>query len=190
MQLSLSTHPPDRQSHKCLVLGYFSDEKPPRGLCGLMDWRLNGMISWEIKQGHINGEFKEKVAIPYPKRIDSELLFLFGLGNLTDLSYDRIYTAAYEIAGAINAMKLREFTFDLPGEGRSELTTAGILEAMMTGFFDFLSDDISKLADISICLVTSSERLAGVEQGIAQFHKNVRHMGLVDFSALEPHFSS
>ncbi|MDP2853537.1 MAG: hypothetical protein Q8O28_04725 [Smithellaceae bacterium] len=184
MQLNLSTHPPDRQKHKCLVLGYFSDEKPPRGICGLMDWRLNGMISWEIKQGHINGEFKEKVVIPYPQRIGSELLFLFGLGNLTDLSYDRIYTVAYEIAGAIDAMKLREFAFDLPGEGRSELTTAGMLEAMMTGFFDFLSNDVSKLANVSICLLTSSERLAGVEQGIAQFHKNVRHMGLVDFSAV------
>ena len=67
------------------------------------------------------------------------------------------------------------------------MTTAGMLEAMMTGFFDFLSNDVSKLANVSICLLTSSERLAGVEQGTAQFHKNVRHMGLVDFSALEPH---
>ena len=187
MQLSLSTHPPDQQRHRCLVLGFFSDERPPRGICGLMDWCLNGIISREIKQGHLSGEFKEKVAIPYPERIGAELLFLFGLGNLADLSYDRIYTAAYEIAGAIDAMKLREFAFDLPGDGRSELNTAGTLEAMMTGFFDFLSDDVSKLANVSICLLTSSERLAGVEQGIAQFHKNVRHMGLVDFSALEPH---
>jgi len=189
MQLSLSTHPPDRQSHKCLVLGLFSDEKPPRGICGLMDWRLNGMISREIKVGHLSGEFKEKVAIPYPERIGSELLFLFGLGCLADLSYDRIYTAAYEIAGAIDAMKLRNFAFDLPGEGRSELTTAGMLEAMMTGFFDFLSDDVSKLASTNTCLVTSSERLKDIAEGIAQFHKNVRHLGSVDFSALEPHFT-
>jgi hypothetical protein len=189
MQLSLSTNAPDLQRHKCLVLGYFSDEKPPRGICGLMDWRLNGMISREIKRGRINGEFKEKVVIPYPERIGSELLFLFGLGNLTDISYDRIYTAAYEIAGAVDAMKFRDFAFDLPGEGRSELTTAGILEAMVTGFFDFLSDDINKLTGVKTCLVTSSERLNDVAQGIAQFHKNVRHLGSVDFSELAPHFT-
>jgi hypothetical protein len=187
MQLNLSTHPPDQQRHKCLVLGFFSDEKPPRGICGLMDWRLNGMISLEIKRGHINGEFKEKVAIPYPERIGSELLFLFGLGCLTDISYDRIYTAAYEIAGAIDAMKLRDFAFDLPGEGRSELTTAGMLEAMMTGYFDFFSNDINKLAYMNPCLITSSERLKDVAEGITQFHKNVRHLGSVDFSALSPH---
>lgn len=188
MQLSLSTHPPDRQKHKCLVLGYFSDEKPPRGVCGLMDWRLNGMISREIKQGHINGEFKEKVAIPYPESIGSDLLFLFGIGNLCDLDYDRIYTTAYEIAAAVDAMKLREFAFDLPGEGRSALTTAGSLEAMITGFFDFFSDDVSKLTSTNICLVTSTEKLKDVAEGIKQFHKNVRHLGSVDFSALEPHF--
>jgi len=190
MQLNLSTHPPDRQKHKCLVLGFFSDEKPPRGICGLLDWRLNGMISREIRQGHLTGEFNEKVAIPYPERLDSELLLLFGLGNLSDLSYNRIYDVAYEIAATVDKMKIRDFAFDLPGEGRSELTTAGLLEAMITGYFDFLSDDISKLANVKTCLVTSSERLKGVAEGITQFHKNVRHLGSVDFSALEPHFSS
>jgi len=189
MQLNLSTQPPDRQRHKCLVLGFFSDEKPPRGICGKMDWRLNGLISREIKQGHLSGEFKEKVAIPWPERIGSDLLFLFGLGCLADVSYDRIYTAAYEIAGAIDAMKLRDFAFDLPGEGRSDLTAAGILEAMITGYFDFFSDDVSKLASVQPCLVISPERLKDVREGIAQFHKNVRHLGSVDFSALEPHLT-
>lgn len=189
MKINLSTHPPDQQKIKCLVLGFFCDEKPPRGICGLIDWRLNGMISREIKEGHITGEFKEKVAIPYPERIGSELLFLSGAGCIADLSYDRIYSMAYEIAGAIDKMRLREFSFDLPGEGRSALITAGMLEAMITGFFDYLSDDVSKLADTSICLMTSPERLKDVAQGITQFHKNVKHMGSVDFNALEPHFT-
>jgi len=189
MQLNLSTHPPDRQRHKCLVLGYFSDEKPPRGICGLIDWRLNGMISREIRQGHLNGEFKEKVIIPCPERISSDFLFLFGLGCLSDITYDRIYNAAYEIAGAVDKMKFRDFAFDLPGEGRSELTTAGILETMITGFFDCLSEDIQKLAAMNICLVTSSDRLKEVACGVTQFHKNVKHLGSVDFSALSPHFT-
>lgn len=188
MQLSLSTSPPDRQKYRCLALGCFSDEKPPRGICGLMDWRLNGMISREIKQGHITGQFKERVAIPYPDRLGCELLLLVGMGSVSDLSYDRIYNAAYDIIGAVDKMKIWDFAFDLPGEGRSVLTTAGILEAMITGYFDFLSEDISKLSVVKACLLTSSERLKDVAQGIMQFHKNVRHLGSVDFSQLEPHF--
>jgi len=189
MQLNLSTNPPDREKHRCLVLGVFSDEKPPRGICGLMDWRLNGMISREIKQRHITGEFKERVAMPYPDRVGSELLLLYGMGALSDLSYDRIYNAAYDIADTMNKIKIWDFAFDLPGEGRSTLTTAGTLEAMITGYFDYLSEDISKLSVMQACLVISAERLKGVAQGILQFHKNVRHLGSVDFSALEPHFT-
>jgi len=52
-----------------------------------------------------------------------------------------------------------------------------------------LSDDINKLANVKTCLVTSSQQLKDVAQGITQFHKNVKHMGSVDFSALEPHFA-
>ncbi len=189
MQLALSTSPPDRQKHRCLVIGYFSDEKPPRGACGLMDWRLNGMISWEIKKGHITGQFKEKVAIPFPDRLACDLLLLYGMGAISDISYDRMYNAAYDIIDTVDRMKIWDFAFDLPGDDRSALTTAGILEAMITGYFDFLSEDVSKLSIVKACLVTSSDRLQEVAQGVRQFHKNVRHLGSVDFSLLEPHFT-
>src|SRR5664280_2101122 len=99
MQITLSTEAPDLPKYKCLVLGIFSDEKPPRGICGFIDWRLNGFISREIKQGRITGELMEKVAIPFPQRIGAEILILFGLGNLSEINYDRIYSAAYSIAG-------------------------------------------------------------------------------------------
>jgi len=155
----------------------------------LIDWRLNSVISREIKQGHISGEFQEKVIMPYPERISSDFLFLFGLGCLPDISYDRMYNAAYEIAGAVDAMKLQDFSFDLPGDGRSRLNTAGILEAMITGFFDCLSRDIRKLDAMNICLITSSDRLDEVARGIAQFKKNVKHSESVDCSALQPHFT-
>ncbi|PKN83588.1 MAG: hypothetical protein CVU51_12110 [Deltaproteobacteria bacterium HGW-Deltaproteobacteria-1] len=147
------------------------------------------MISREIRQGHINGEFQEKVIMPYPERISSDFLFLFGLGCLPDISYDRMYNAAYEIAGAVDAMKLQEFSFDLPGDRRSRLTAAGSLEAMITGFFDCLSRDIRKLDAMNICLITSSDRLDEVARGIAQFKKNVKHSDMVDCSALQPHFT-
>lgn len=189
MKLRLTTDPPDRKEHECLVLGFFSDERPPRGYCGLVDWRLNGMISREIRQAHIGGEFLEKVAIPKPARINAQMLILFGCGSLAGLSYDSVYDAAYEMAGAVYALKLSDFSFDLPGEGRTVLTSAGMFEAMVAGFFDFLSGDVARLDAMNICLMTAKERLQEVADGISRFHKNIRHHGAVDFSAMEPHFS-
>ena len=189
MQLTSSTKDPDLPKHKCLALGIFADEKPPRGICGLIDWRLNGMISSEIKQGRISGEFKEKIIIPFPQRIGSEMLLLFGLGNSYDINYDKIYNAAYIIAEAVHGMALHSFAFDIYGEGRSILVTSNIVEAMITGIFDFLSADIEKIANMTACFVTSPSHLQEVSLGIQQFKTNVNDKGSVDIGALENSFA-
>jgi hypothetical protein len=189
MQIILSTQSPDLPEHKCLALGIFADEKPPRGICGFIDWRLNGFISQEMKQGRISGEFMEKIVIPYPRRIGTEILFLFGLGPLADFNYERTYTSAYQIASAVDGMLLNNFAFDLPGENRSSLTTAGIVEAMVTGFFDYLSKDVNKLDNITSCIVTNPAQVKEISIGLQHFKANVRDMGSVDIGSLENSFA-
>jgi hypothetical protein len=188
MQVILSTEPPDVPAHKCLALGIFSDEKPPRGICGLIDWRVNGFISREIKQGRISGQFMEKVVIPYPGRIGSEILLLFGLGPLTEFNYDRVYTSAFQIASAACGMLINNFAFDLAGANRGRLETAVIVEAMITGCFDYLSEDIARLSDTTCCIVTSGDLAKEVSQGIRGFKSHVKDMGSVDAGDLEDRF--
>ena len=118
-----------------------------------------------------------------------ELLFLFGLGSLADLSYERIYEAAYAVMTAAGKMKLWDFSFDLPGDGRSMLSAAGVLEATLTGFFDCLSEDIARLPHTNVCLVTSPQNLKEVALGMKRFNENVRHLGSGDFSALQAHLA-
>jgi hypothetical protein len=179
MQIHLSTEPPDLPKHKCMVLGIFSDEKPPRGICGFIDWRLNGLISREIKQGKIGGEFAEKVIISFPQRIGSEILMLFGLGNRATANYDKIQTSAYQIISAIDTMLLNNFAFDLPGENRISMDTADIAQAMVTGFFDYLSKDEEKLSKMTPCMITSAGHLKEVSIGIKNFQAKVRDNGSV-----------
>jgi len=166
-------------------LGIFADEKPPCGICGFIDWRLNGMISSEIKQGRISGEFKEKIVIPFPQRIGAEMLLLFGLGNSHDINYDKIYNAAYLIAEAVYGMSLHSFAFEIYGEDRFSLVTSNIVEAMVTGIFDFLSADIEKIANMTACIVTSPAHLQEVSLGIQQFKTNVNDKGSVVVGELE-----
>ncbi len=185
MQLSLSTENPDLPKHKCLVLGIFADEKPPRGIGGFIDWRLNGMISREIKSGRISGRFDEKTIIPFPGRIGAEILLLFGLGPVADINYDKIYNVAYTVANVVDSMALKDFAFELYGEGRLNLVTSDIVEAAVTGTFDFLSSDIEKLSDMNVCAIASPAKIHAVAQGVRQFKTNVNDKGAVDISALE-----
>ena len=71
MQIKITTDPPDTVNHEGLVLGFFMDERPPRGDCGLVDWRLNGLISRELAQGHIAGSFLEQTLIASHSRISA-----------------------------------------------------------------------------------------------------------------------
>lgn len=179
MKLHLSTDPPDVPKHKCLALGIFADEKPPRGICGFIDWRLNGLISREIKRGKINGEFAEKTIIPFPQRIGAEYLLLFGMGNLARFNHERIHTAAYQLIAAVDGLMMTDFAFELPGENRISLDTAGIAEAMVTGFFNYLSQDAEKLNKITSYLVTSLAQVKDVSTGIKNFKANVKDLGTV-----------
>ncbi|MBN1364287.1 MAG: hypothetical protein JW976_05715 [Syntrophaceae bacterium] len=189
MQISISTESPDLPKHKCLALGIFADEKPPRGVCGFIDWRLNGLISRGIKKEIIFGRFEEKVVIPFLPRIGSEILLLFGLGKVSDISYDKIYNAAYLVTKTVDKMALDSFAFDLYGERRLGLVTSNIVEAIITGIFDFLSSDIEKLSRMKACAVTSSFSLQAVSQGIRQFKTNVDDRGSVDISPMEEVFA-
>jgi len=189
MQLSLSTENPDLSKHKCLALGVFADEKPPRGICGFIDWRLNGVISQEIKQGRIGGEFAEKIVIPFPHRIGTDVLFLIGLGKVSDINYDKIYNAAFLVTQTVDGMNMNNFAFDLYGEGRSNLVIPNIVEAMITGIFDFLSSNIAKLSGMQACALTSSTNVDLFFQGIRQFKSNVNDKGSVDVSSLEEGFA-
>ena len=189
MQLNLSTENPDLPKHKCFVLGVFADEKPPQGLCGFIDWRLNGMISREIKNKRICGEFEEKIIIPFLPRIGSEMLLLFGLGKVSDINYDKIYNAAYLVTKTVDKMALDSFAFDLYGEGRLSLATSNVVEAVVTGIFDFLSSDIEKLSRMKTCAITSSSNLQAFSEGIRQFKTNVDDRGSVDISSLEESFT-
>lgn len=189
MQVLLASEAPDLPRHKCLVLGIFSDEKPPRGICGLIDWRINGFISREMKAGRISGEFREKVIIPFPGRVGAEILLLFGLGPLVEFNYEKIYSSAYEIAETVSGMKINDFAFDLQGENRSNLPLAAVVESMVTGFFDYLSRDVEKLAGMTIRIVTSAANVKSISAGIQRFKANVKDMGTVDAGAFENDFA-
>jgi hypothetical protein len=185
MQLTVSTENPDIIQTPCLVCGCFADEKPPRDVCGFIDWRLNGMISREIKQGRISGDFEEKIVIPFAGRISSEVLLLFGLGRVAEVNYDKIYNAAYAVAEAVDKMGKNDFALEIFGHGRGGLITAVIVEAIITGIFDFLASDVSKLEKMNACLVAPAAALRQVAVGAKQFKSHVKDRGAVDISALE-----
>ena len=64
-----------------IVATCYANERPLRGLAGLLDWRFGGMISDCIRKGIITGAVGECVYLPVKKRQKSYHLFLVGCGH-------------------------------------------------------------------------------------------------------------
>jgi len=90
MDLTISKTPPESLYEENLVLALYTDERPPRGYSGLVDWRMNGLLSTEIARGRISAAFGEKVIFPQPDRIAVKKLVLFGLGPVSEATQGRL----------------------------------------------------------------------------------------------------
>ena len=184
MQIRISTKPPDILDHEGLILGCFSNERPPRGYCGLVDWRLNGMISTKIANGKITGVFTEKVLIAPHQRIPSSKVLLFGLGEVTELTYDALYRAGYDISHTIIKMNCLDFAFDIPAIGRCNLEVPLMTEAMITGCFDFLFKNIEKWSSVSPCILCEEACLDEMVLGLHKFKVSVKGKVKINISDL------
>ncbi|MFB3926012.1 MAG: M17 family peptidase N-terminal domain-containing protein [Syntrophales bacterium] len=170
----------DNLQSECLVLGYFSDERPPRGYCGLLDWRLNGMISRLMVSGKITGEYQEKVLIAPPKRIPSTKIMLLGLGEITGITYDILYTMGYVLSGAAAGLGWEKYAFEIPAAGRCPLQVPIMTEAVITGLYDFYATRGESWKYLSPILLSRESDLKEILLGLERFRKNVGDDLIVD----------
>lgn len=135
MQIKVSSEPLNVLAYDSLAFGFFSDERPPRGYCGLADWSLNGLVSKLIAAGRITGAFMEKVVICSDHRIPCPKILLVGLGESTQLTYEKLYAAGHTISQTLGEMECVDFAFDIPGSGRCNLEVPKMAVTVVSGIF-------------------------------------------------------
>lgn len=162
-----------------LALGFFSDERPPRGYCGLADWRLNGLISKLIVEDKITGAFMEKTLIFSNHRIPPSKIFLIGLGESTQLTYEKLYTAGSTISQTLSEMECSDLVFDIPGSGRCKLEVPGMAVAMVSGAFDFCD---RKQGDVTygMTVLSNGDFFDEIVLGMHEFKVRVKDRIAVD----------
>lgn len=136
MQIKVSSEPLEALTYDTLAFGFFSDERPPRGYCGLADWRMNGLVSKLIVTDRITGTFMEKVLICSDHRIPSPKILLIGLGESTQLTYEKLYTAGHSLSQTLDEIECMDYAFDIPGSDRCNLEMPTMALTMVSGMFD------------------------------------------------------
>ena len=182
MKIKVLSESLDVLTYDSLAFGLFSDERPPRGYCGLADWRLNGLVSNLIAEGRVTGAFMEKVLISSDQRIPSPKILLMGLGESAQLTYEKLYTAGCTILQTLSEAECTDFAFDIPGSGRCNLEVPKMAVAMVSGIFE--SGNL-KLGDAASDMVVLSDRdfFDEVVLGMHEFKVSVRDKIAVDILA-------
>lgn len=182
MKIKITAASPDTLHRDTLLLGFFSDERPPKGYCGLADWRLNGLISAEIAAGSISGSFSEKLAIAFPRRLRVSRLILFGLGPLSALTYDGLYNAGFEMAQTATGIGATDLAIPMPAAGRGPLRLDGMTEALLTGVFDGFKHKAGQIPAVDLEIPGRPEHAGDIRRGADLFR---RHAGEVEIDILE-----
>ena len=93
----------------------WSDERPVRGLAGLLDWRLGGRGSALLKSGFFRGDMSEALLLPGKPHLPFEKVLLIGMGPRADFGDDGFRQGILRMATALEHLRIRKAVVELPG---------------------------------------------------------------------------
>lgn len=94
---------------------FFSDERPLRGVLGLVDWRMGARLSRQILRGRLRGKRGEVLLMPCERFLPFEKIFLCGLGPRAEFD-EATYTEGVEsMLTTFQSARIRAAVCALPG---------------------------------------------------------------------------
>lgn len=108
-----------------LSVGLWSDVRPLRGACGLLDWRMCGKLSSLLVAGKVGGADGEQTLLPSGGRLAWRLILAAGLGRRADFSEKRFRAAVRRILKTMRGLQLTRLAIVLPGRDGEVAIAAG-----------------------------------------------------------------
>lgn len=105
----------DELEGTCLLLTSFGDDRPLRGLTGLVDWRLNGQLSRLLRADFVDGHYEEAMFAPIDGRLPFRRLMLIGLGRRSDYTAQRFEDICRFCFKTMIGVDIYDFAMMLPG---------------------------------------------------------------------------
>jgi hypothetical protein len=152
-------HQIDAINTDTFALCLFEEDRPPRGLCGLVDWRLCGRISKMILDGQALGRLRESVLTPAYGRLPCNRLVIFGLGSRQDFSLNRAREVSWFLCDTLRKLKAPSFAIALPGSPVTALSPRARMEVFLEEAIRvFGAEDASVVQEVFVCEPTEVHR--------------------------------
>ncbi len=105
----------DLAGTEVLIAALASDERPPHGVAGLVDWRLAGAVSRLIETGFATGAVGEVVLVPGKPKLPFDKVLLFGIGAVETFDEAVFREVIGKIFETLEGLKARTAVVELPG---------------------------------------------------------------------------
>ncbi len=122
----------DQREAELLVCGVFSDERPLRGVAGLVGWRLAGMLDRLLETGFYRGDADETLLVPGRPRLSVEKLVLVGLGPRSGYGLARAERAIERLVLAARELDVRSMIVEVPGRHVEAIDAEAGVDALLS----------------------------------------------------------
>jgi len=114
-----------------LALFLWSEQRPPTGTAGLVDWRLGGLLSQHLLSGWLRGALGETTLVPLPDGLGASILILSGLGEPETFDEKRFVQAMESTVRTIEILRLDRVALELPDRNRHGLGSAKVMDLFL-----------------------------------------------------------
>lgn len=105
----------DLSGTEVLVATLASDERPPQGLAGLLDYRMAGRVSRLMQRGFAEGKVGEVVLVPGRPKLPFDKVLLFGIGRRADFCEPVFRAVLDRLLLTLEGLRARTAVVELPG---------------------------------------------------------------------------
>lgn len=137
----------DRVGMEVLAMALFSDERPPRGVAGLFDWRIAGRLSRLMQSGFATGELGEALMLPGKPAVPFDKVILFGAGRRAQFGDDIFSALTERMLATMEGLRTRAVVAQLPGRHNSAISPERAADILLDTSADKPEHDIWTLIE-------------------------------------------
>ncbi len=139
----------------CLVLTSFEEDRPLRGLSGLVDWRLNGQLSRLVQREFVDAHYLEATLAPIVGRLPFARLLLIGLGRRAEFTAARFEESCRFCFKSLQGLGVYDVAMMLPGRVGFDVGLRQALTGWRRAVLE--SFDPEELQNLTITLLEPTE---------------------------------
>lgn len=121
----------DLATSELLALPLSQDERPPRSVAGLVDWRWGGALSDLVARGIAKGTPGEALLLPGRPKLGFDKVVCFGIGRVEAFN-EQVYRVVLErMLDTVVGLGVRRAVVQLPGRATDSIAPERAAELLL-----------------------------------------------------------